>query len=143
MYGQLLFSAQVIAMVFCFIPLSLTWPKPLTMMLLALLALLTLWVLVVNRLGNWSVFPKPLSNAKLVTSGPYGLVRHPMYSTMLLFGLTCVIHNQTLTSVSSLLALGVILRMKAGYEEQFLLEKFEEYPGYMRRVSKRFIPGVF
>ena len=143
MYGQLLFSAQVIAMVFCFIPLSLTWPKPLTVMLLALLALLTLWVLVVNRLGNWSVFPKPLSNAKLVTSGPYGLVRHPMYSTMLLFGLACVIHNQTLTSVGSLLALGVILRMKAGYEEQFLLEKFEEYPGYMRRVSKRFIPGVF
>ena len=142
MYGQLLFSAQVIAMVFCLVPLSLTWPKPLTLILLVLQTLLTIWILMVNRLGNWSVFPKPLQSAKLVTSGPYGLVRHPMYSTMLLFGFTCVIHNQTLSSVASFVGLVFILRLKAGYEESFLLEKFDSYSGYMSRVKKRFIPGL-
>lgn len=143
MYGQILFSAQAIAMVFCLFPLSLTLPKSLTIMLLVLIALLTVWTLSVNRLNNWSVFPKPLDHAKLITSGPYGLVRHPMYSIVMLYGITCVLHNQTLSTLLSLIILILVLRVKAGYEERFLQERFEEYSGYMRRVSKRFMPGFF
>lgn len=143
MYGQLLFALQIIAMVFCLVPLTLMWPKPLVILLIVLQGLMTLWVLAVNRLGNWSVFPQPLQGAKLVISGPYGLVRHPMYSIVMLFGLSCVIHNQTLTSAASLIALVVILRIKAGYEEQLLSERFEGYLGYMSRTPKRFIPGLY
>ena len=142
MYGQLLFTFQMITIVFCLVPLSLTWPKPLTLLLLVLQALLTLWILAVNRLGNWSVFPQPLERAKLITSGPYGLIRHPMYTVVMLFGLTAVLHNQTLTSVVSFALLVLILRLKAGYEESLLLKQFEHYAGYMSRTSKRFIPWI-
>ncbi len=143
MYGQLLFAAQVIALFFCFWPLQWHWPLPLTWLLLALAGLSGLWVLLVNRPGNWSVFPTPLPQARLITSGPYGLVRHPMYTVVLIIGLALVIHNQTLTSLGSLLALTVILRIKAGYEEALLRERFEQYEGYMRRVKRRFLPGAF
>lgn len=142
MYGQLLFTGQIISTLFCLFPLAITWPKPLVGLLLLLQILLGIWVLAVNQLGNWSVFPQPLNHAKLITSGPYGLVRHPMYSTMMLFGLTCLIHNQTLTSLLGFVILSIILRLKAGYEELLLRQRFDHYPAYMERTPKRFIPGI-
>lgn len=143
MYGQLLFAAQLTALFFCFWPLTWHWPLPLTWLLVGLASLGGLWVLVVNRPANWSVFPQPVPHARLITSGPYGLVRHPMYSVVLLIAMALVIHNQTLSALLSWVLLIAILRVKAGYEEALLQERFEHYAGYMRRVKRRFLPGAF
>ena len=48
------------------------------------LAAAVLFVTAVARLGsNLTPFPKPLKDSSLVVSGAYGLVRHPIYTSII------------------------------------------------------------
>ena len=79
---------------------------------------------------------------RLVTGGPYALVRHPLYlGEMAAVAGIAVQH----WSVWALLLLGVswafqFQRMK--YEERVLTESFPEYKDYMARTA-RLVPGVY
>lgn len=84
-------------------------------------------------------FPRPRTDGVLVESGPYRLVRHPIYSAGLLFFLGYGL----LTSVpatASTLALGLLWHLKARVEERHLSERFPAYADYRRRVRRRLIP---
>ena len=41
-------------------------------------------------LGKFNITPDPLTSSRLVTKGPYGLIRHPMYLALLLVTLPLV-----------------------------------------------------
>jgi len=79
---------------------------------------------------------------RLVTRGPYALIRHPLYigELIALAGVALQYH-----SVWALLLLGLVFafqlqRMK--YEELVLLQFFPEYQDYMARTA-RLVPGVY
>lgn len=79
---------------------------------------------------------------RLVTRGPYALVRHPLY-----LGEMVAVAGIALQHLSlwALLLFGVIgafqlLRMK--YEERVLSQGFPEYKDYMARTA-RLVPGVY
>jgi protein-S-isoprenylcysteine O-methyltransferase Ste14 len=81
---------------------------------------------------------------RLVTSGPYRLVRHPGY----LSNLMCLAGIGL--ALSSLVALGatifvvpLILRRIASEEAMLLAEFGEEYRAYRQRTTKRLLPGVY
>jgi protein-S-isoprenylcysteine O-methyltransferase Ste14 len=80
----------------------------------------------------------PLSGAELVTSGPYGHVRHPIYTglVLVLAGYTLAWSNWTLALLFGFLALKYF-QAKASVEEDWLLERFPEYKSYMRRVPRQ------
>ena len=105
-------------------------------------AVLGSWTLLHNRLGNFNVHPEPKTNGLLVTSGPYRLIRHPMYSTVLLLaaGLACVAS----LALAWLVWVGLfgILLAKALLEERWLCECHPHYASYCLR-SKRFIPWLY
>ncbi len=78
----------------------------------------------------------------LVTSGPYALVRHPMYLGILLTGLGGILLYRTWTLVFIVLTgLGLVLRARR--EEQVLADEFgQEWQDYCQRVPA-FFPRIF
>lgn len=77
---------------------------------------------------------------KLVTTGPYSWVRHPMYAAIFFWtlGLALIISNWTTIFLPLAFALFIILRMPK--EEQMMIDKFgEEYESYMKKTG-RIIP---
>ncbi len=83
--------------------------------------------------------PLPNDHATLRTGGLYRLVRHPIYSGLLLFALSQVVASgSVLVAVVGLLLL-VLIEGKARWEEQRLVERFPDYVAYARRTP-RFVP---
>ncbi len=80
------------------------------------------------------------AEATLVTSGPYGWVRHPFYVTSLLLvlSISLIMANWFIGLLGLFLFLFFVLR--APLEEQKLAERFgDEYRAYIQRTG-RFLP---
>lgn len=109
--------------------------------LLTLSILLAAWALTANRVGNFKIVPEPKQGGKLITHGPYHFIRHPMYSSLLLFAAACAFIIDGWWAWFNWLALLLVLVFKAAIEEHYLLKHFSQYDEYCKR-SKRFIPWL-
>jgi len=89
-----------------------------------------------------TIFPEPLSHAELVRSGIYGVVRHPLYTSVIFCALAWSLWWNSLLSLILWGWTVVFLDAKARHEEVRLREKFEEYPDYASKV-KRLIPWLY
>jgi protein-S-isoprenylcysteine O-methyltransferase Ste14 len=93
--------------------------------------------------GNWSGAVTVKEGHTLICRGPYTIVRHPIYSGLLLalLGVALIIGE-----VRGLLGVGVLFLsywLKSRMEERFMLEQFGAgYRQYQQRV-KALIPHVF
>ncbi len=95
------------------------------------------------RLGRaLTPLPYPKEGAGLMQTGPYRLVRHPMYGGGLLFALGWALHLQGWLTLGYAAALFALLEAKSRREERWLEKKFPEYAAYRRRVRK-FIPFIY
>ncbi|HSL20112.1 MAG TPA: isoprenylcysteine carboxylmethyltransferase family protein [Vicinamibacterales bacterium] len=86
--------------------------------------------------------PYPKEGAPLIQTGPFGLVRHPMYGGGLVLALGWALVVQSWLTLALVVALFVFLDVKSRREEQWLLERFPEYSSYQRRVRK-LIPFIY
>ena len=103
--------------------------------------LLGVWAIIVMGWHNVNVSPLVKRDARLVTKGPYAVIRHPMYSAVLLTVWPLIIDRHSLFRLAVGLILAVDLMMKIRYEEGLLKKRFPEYETYMK-VTKRLIPFV-
>ena len=80
---------------------------------------------------------------KVISTGPYAVVRHPMYSGLALsfFGTPLALGSHWGLLASALMAIGFIWRLYD--EEKFLVENLRGYAEYRRQVRWRLIPGIF
>jgi protein-S-isoprenylcysteine O-methyltransferase Ste14 len=91
---------------------------------------------------NWGTPMSRKEEPELVTSGPYHLVRHPIYSGILLAGVGTAVALSWLWLIAVVLA-GVYFVYSATVEERNMAQQFPEaYPAY-RRSTKMFIPFIF
>ena len=79
---------------------------------------------------------------QLITSGPYGTIRHPLYTGIFTFGLSLALVSANWFFVAffvvSLLGLG----LRVPKEERMMVEQFgEDYRTYMQRTG-RFLPKM-
>jgi len=93
-------------------------------------ALLSLWPLWYLR-RSFSVEPEARA---LVTSGPYRLARHPIYTVYLLINAGILLRHFTLPFAAVVGVWLVSLLLRIRYEEGVLSSAFPEYLEYRRRV---------
>lgn len=102
---------------------------------------LFLWTFQHNRLGNFNIRPAPKAMGVLVMSGPYQLIRHPMYTSVLLGGAALALLSEPLLAWCVWALLAGVLIVKASLEERWMLEQHPNYGVYIQR-SKRFLPWL-
>jgi protein-S-isoprenylcysteine O-methyltransferase Ste14 len=82
------------------------------------------------------------NTSKLVVVGLYRLIRHPLYTSLILLGLGIFFKEITVTTLVLAFINILTLIATAKLEEQEMLNKFgNEYANYMKK-SKMFIPFV-
>jgi protein-S-isoprenylcysteine O-methyltransferase Ste14 len=98
----------------------------------------------VLRLGsNLTALPYPRDCANLVESGPYAIVRHPIYSGLILGATGYALWVNGWLTLGYALLLFAFFDVKSRREEKWLLEKFgAPYAEYRTRVHK-LIPWVY
>lgn len=84
---------------------------------------------------------KPGRDARLVQTGIYARVRHPLYTSVVLASLGWAVLWRSWPAGLAALVLVAFLRAKARREEQWLREAFPDYADYARRVPG-FLPRL-
>jgi protein-S-isoprenylcysteine O-methyltransferase Ste14 len=92
---------------------------------------------------NWSGLIELKKDHQLIRSGPYAIVRHPIYSGFMLATLGTAIAFGEWSGLLAFVMIVIALGYKATLEESALTEKFgAEYDEYRRRV-KRLVPFIW
>lgn len=93
---------------------------------------------------HFTVRLRVLSDHRLVTDGPYRLVRHPNYAALALVGIGTALVMRSATALLATLAVWLPLVLaRIGHEEWMLRRNLgAEYTDYARRTW-RLIPGLF
>jgi protein-S-isoprenylcysteine O-methyltransferase Ste14 len=87
---------------------------------------------------NLSIIPEA---RQLTTSGPYRLVRHPLYFAEIVAAVALVLANPKLVPTAALLLFIGMQNLRASFEETLLRRVFPEYAAYAQR-TRRIIPFV-
>lgn len=92
--------------------------------------------------SGFTPFPKPAEDGQLVDSGPFAVVRHPVYSGGLLFvaGISVALSPWALVATG---ALALVWALKARVEERFLRDRYPAYADYCTRTRFRLVPFVY
>lgn len=88
-----------------------------------------------------SPFPSPRQNARLINTGVFKLIRHPIYSSFLLITLGWALYTNSLSRIIIFVSLCVLFHYKSKYEEEMLLLKFPNYLNY-KKLTGKFIPKI-
>ena len=91
---------------------------------------------------NFRVYAAPRRNGRLITSGVYSKVRHPMYTGAILMMGGWVLFFGSLWGVPLWLAFSILYIVKSIKEERILADHFPEYGEYRKRTWK-FLPYIY
>jgi protein-S-isoprenylcysteine O-methyltransferase Ste14 len=91
---------------------------------------------------NLTAVPRPVADGRLIDTGVYGLVRHPIYSGIVLAAVGWGLVAASAAAVLVAVLLGVFFDLKSRREEAWLLAAYPAYADYGRRVRK-LIPYLY
>jgi protein-S-isoprenylcysteine O-methyltransferase Ste14 len=93
--------------------------------------------------NNWSRDVAIMEDQQFIHSGPYAIVRHPIYTGILLALLGTTLVSSTLGSLLGFAFAIISLWQKARMEEQFLITEFgQQYANYQHEV-RFLIPFIY
>ncbi len=132
MKGKILVTIQFLGIALLMIVtnwLTLPWW---TFLIQGFAGFLAFWAMYVMKIGNFNVVPNPVENGVLVSSGPYKLIRHPMYTSIFIFAVAMLSGQFDYYKLIISLVLVTDLVVKIIFEEGLLCR---HYPGYKSYIG--------
>lgn len=117
------------------------WISILGNALVALGLMIDLLVLRENSYGASTI--QTMQGQKVITTGPYALVRHPMYSGALILVAGAPLALGSYWGLLFLLLATPVLVLRILDEEKMLTSDLDGYTNYMRAVRYRLVPGIW
>jgi len=114
----------------------------LSLIMIMLSVSLGLWAILTVGVYNVRILPELNKGADLVTHGPYRLVRHPMYLSLIILCAGLIISTQTWYMFLGGAFLLVVLVLKLQYEEKKLVAEFPKYKEY-KSETYYLIPFIY
>jgi protein-S-isoprenylcysteine O-methyltransferase Ste14 len=107
-------------------------PGSLTLMIFYMFGwILGIWSILAMGIGNINTGPEPLPEGKLVSQGPYALIRHPMYAAILIVFTPLLLDHFTIPRLLIMMVLIINILLKIQYEEKQMMmaycKKYSEY----------------
>ena len=105
--------------------------------------LIALWAVIVMRPGKFNIQPELKSNANFIMSGPYRLIRNPMYAGLILICGASVLPHPKLDTVLVYSLLLIVLICKIYIEEKYLSNRFGETYLQYKKKTFRLLPFIY
>jgi protein-S-isoprenylcysteine O-methyltransferase Ste14 len=104
---------------------------------LFVIAIWLLWRSHADLGKNWSTVAKIKKKQALVTTGVYSRIRHPMYTSHILWSIAQILLLQNWIAGPAMLVLTIPLyAVRIPKEEKILLDEFKEYREYMKKTGR-------
>ncbi|MEZ6022394.1 MAG: isoprenylcysteine carboxylmethyltransferase family protein [Hyphomonadaceae bacterium] len=140
--SRVLTLAAIVMMIASYwpVPSALLWSAPAmlgwAMLAFVLAGLSFTWAARLHLGPLWSSASAPTDSHRIVETGPYALVRHPVYAGLLLAALATAIERGRIEAVAGVLTLIAGVALRAKLEERFLRRDLgdEAYAAYRSRV---------
>lgn len=121
-------------------------PVPLPTVILATTVFLCGYALFIKVLKTNSYASRTIEiqqGQKVISTGPYAIVRHPMYTAALIIYAATPIILGSLYSGLTIIPLIALVAFRIKHEEKVLAKDLPGYKEYMQNVKYRLIPGFW
>jgi len=102
-----------------------------------------MWVFRENSFAAPVVKVQAARHQRVISSGPYAFVRHPMYSGIMLYFLGIPLLLGSWWGVAIAPVFAILFAIRARIEERALVEGLPDYADYAERVRYRLVPGLW
>jgi protein-S-isoprenylcysteine O-methyltransferase Ste14 len=97
---------------------------------------------IVDLRENLTPWPRPRDANRLIETGAYRLVRHPIYGGQVIGALGLGLLAASPVTILAALGLALLFSVKSRREEAWLLDRHPEYAAYRAR-TRRMIPWLY
>lgn len=140
--SRVLTLAAIVMLIASYYPLgfAVVWTLPAAtswaMFALVGAGLLFTWAARLHLGPLWTSTSAPTEDHRIVDSGPYGIVRHPVYAGLLLAVIATAVERGRIEAIAGALVLIAGVSLRAKLEERFLRRDLGDaaYTAYRRRV---------
>jgi protein-S-isoprenylcysteine O-methyltransferase Ste14 len=101
------------------------------------------WAMIVNRHAETGVRIQEDRHHEVVSAGPYRLIRHPFYVSLIVMQLVYPLAVGSLLAYLPALAIAGLFVWRTAREDATLQAELPGYAEYAARVRRRLLPGVW
>ncbi|NYZ76285.1 isoprenylcysteine carboxylmethyltransferase family protein [Candidatus Micrarchaeota archaeon] len=103
----------------------------------------TSWALVVNKFFEGAVRIQKERGHKVVSTGPYAIIRHPGYAGMIVLYLAMPFGLGSLYGLIPALLLAAAFVFRTHFEDEMLQKELKGYREYAKKTRYKLLPGVW
>lgn len=96
-----------------------------------------------NAFASASVRYQAERQHRVIETGPYSIVRHPLYAGAIPLFLGLPLWLESYAAVLTGFLVGTVMIFRIKFEERFLIRRLPGYGDYVHRVKWRLIPGIW